>query len=452
MIATIDSLIPTCCCPATLAVTPLSLCAQTFRDFRIVISDQSEAARSAGREESDSPLLQGEGQGERLTEAYRTLENTHSNSSLHPYSSSQPALMEQWADARNILVMRLDNIGDVIMTSPVLRTIKENLPHSRITLMASPAGTQAASLLPWVDDVLTWRVVWQDLGRLAFDPVREWELIEMVRDRKFDAAIIFTSFSQTPHPAGYLCYLAGIPLRLGESKEWGGGVLSTEVKSAPDEIHQVERNLRLIESVGFQVSNRRLTIEIAEFARHSANAKLIEHGLTANAPYLLLNPWASCQARTYPWEGFAVAARQLAEITGWPVVVTGVEKDRDRTTPLLEALKPHAIDLIGATNLPELAALIADARLVLTNNTSTMHLADATRTPSVILYAGTDYESQWKPRHSCSRLLRQPTACSPCYAFTCPYNLECLDIPPETVVAAGLELLQINMQLSLERL
>lgn len=443
MTPAVDILMPSCCRTSPWPPLPNDRVSEAIRDREL-------AVRSAGRGELGSPLLQGEGQGQRFTEAYRIQENTHSTSSLH-FSSSKPTLLEQWADARNILVMRLDNIGDVIMTSPALRTIKENLPHSRITLLASPAGTQAASLLPWVDDVLTWRVVWQDLGRLEFDPVREWELIETIRDRKFDAAIIFTSFSQTPHPAGYLCYLAGIPLRLGESKEWGGGVLSTEVKSAPDEIHQVERNLRLIESVGFEISDRSLTIEIPDSARHTATAKLIEHGLTANAPYLLLNPWASCQARTYPWERFAVAARRLAEITGWPVVVTGVEKDRDRSTPLLEALRPHAIDLIGATNLPELAALIAGARLVLTNNTSTMHLADATRTPSVILFAGTDYESQWKPRHSLSRLLRQPTSCSPCYGFTCPYNLECLDIPLEKVVAAGLELLQINSQVSLER-
>jgi ADP-heptose:LPS heptosyltransferase len=124
--------------------------------------------------------------------------------------------------------------------------------------------------------------------------------------------------------------------------------------------------------------------------------------------------------------------------------VTGVPKDRDRSDPLLAALQPHAIDLIGVTSLPQLAALIADTQLVLTNNTSTMHLADATRTPSVIMFAGTEYESQWRPRHGPSRLLRQPTTCSPCYAFTCPYHLECLDIPPEQVVAAGLELLHIN--------
>lgn len=198
--------------------------------------------------------------------------------------------------------------------------------------------------------------------------------------------------------------------------------MSTEVKSVPDEIHQVERNLRLIESVGFQVSDRSLTIQIPDSAQQRTTILLNQYGLAADAPYLLLNPWTTCQSRHYSWERFAVAARQLAEITGWPIVVTGVEKDRDRSTLLLKALQPYAIDLIGATSLPELAALIARTRLMLSNNTSTMHLADATRTPSVILFAGTEYESQWQPRHCPSRLLRQPTPCSPCYSFTCPYN------------------------------
>ena len=65
----------------------------------------------------------------------------------------------------------------------------------------------------WVNEVLPWRVLWQDLGNLNFDSAREWELIETLRQRQFDAAIILTSFSQSPHPAALACYLAGIPLR-----------------------------------------------------------------------------------------------------------------------------------------------------------------------------------------------------------------------------------------------
>jgi ADP-heptose:LPS heptosyltransferase len=109
-----------------------------------------------------------------------------------------------WLSVRNLLVMRLDNIGDVIMTSPALRALRENLPDAKITLMASPSGSSAASLLPWIDQILPWRALWQDLGKLAFDPTREWKLIELLQARQFDAAIIFTSFSQSPYPAGFI--------------------------------------------------------------------------------------------------------------------------------------------------------------------------------------------------------------------------------------------------------
>lgn len=194
---------------------------------------------------------------------------------------------------------------------------------------------------------------------------------------------------------------------------------------------------------GLPLRDRSLSIEISAKAQQEAITQLARHGLSKDAPYLLLNPWTSCQSRNYDQGRFAAATLELAEITNWPVVVTGVAAFRDRSHSLIEALSPYAIDLIGRTTLPQLAAMIANAKLVLTNNTSTMHLADATRTPSVVMFAGTEYESQWRPRHSPSQLLRRPTLCSPCYAFTCPFQMECLDILPEEVVAAGLHLLGI---------
>ncbi|MBV9454071.1 MAG: glycosyltransferase family 9 protein [Rubrobacter sp.] len=347
-----------------------------------------------------------------------------------------------WAEARRILVMRLDNIGDVVMTSPVLRALKESLPASSITLMASPGGSKAVPLLPWVDEVLPWRVVWQELGnRLARDPAREWELIETLKEGRYDAAVILTSFKQTPHAAAYACVLADIPLRLGESKEWGGSVLTTEVPPARDELHQAERNLRLIEHAGFQVEDRSLGVSVPPRARKSTTALLKAHGVVPGTPYLLLCPWTSCQARTYASERFALATRRLSEETDWPVVVTGTEADQARSGELFSVLDGRSVDLVGTTDLCELAAVVEGARLVLTNNTSTMHLADALRTPSVVLFSGTELEEQWRPRDVSHRLLRRDTVCSPCYAFMCPYHLECLDIPPKEVVEASLSLL-----------
>jgi ADP-heptose:LPS heptosyltransferase len=358
-----------------------------------------------------------------------------------PPLSTPLSFPSPWQQVQNLLVMRLDNIGDVIMTSPTLQALRQNLPTAKITLMTSPAGAATAPLLPWVDQVLSWRTLWQDLGRLAFDPEREWQLIEMLRQHGFDAAIILTSFSQSPHPAALICTLAGIPLRVGESKEQDY-LLTDAIAPAPDYLHQVERNLRLIEAVGFQVESRRLVLHIPESARQTALQLPQRPGSPDDSPYILLNPWTSCPSRNYDPERFGIAARQLSRITGWPIVITGVERDRGQLPPLIEILGNRAIDLVGTTSLAELVALVDQAKLVLSNNTSLMHIADAVDTPSVILFAGTELESQWQPRHSAHRLLRRSTACSPCYAFKCAYQMQCLDISPDAVVAAGLELIQ----------
>ncbi len=348
--------------------------------------------------------------------------------------------MSDWLEARNILAVRLDNIGDVIMLGPALRAVKETLPQARVTLLGSPGGSAGASLLPWVDDVLTWRSLWQDLGHLPFDPSRERELIDMLAERKFDAALIFTSFSQSPHVPGYVCYLAGIPLRAGESKEFGGRCLTTELKGTPDEMHQVERNLRLVESLGFVARDRQLAVAIPEAARTSVPRMLSDAGLDPDEPYILFHPGASAPARRYPPERCGALARMLTE-HGWPVLVTGVEREAALLDEV-HAAAPEARMLIGKTTLPEYAALIERAALVICNNTLPMHLADALRTPVVTLFAGTEYESQWRPRATASMLLRRPTPCHPCYLFDCPIGLPCLDIPPEEVVTEAETLLQ----------
>src|SRR5438874_8225697 len=102
---------------------------------------------------------------------------------------------------------------------------------------------------------------------MPFHPARERELINILAERHFDAALIFTSFSQTPYVPGYACYLAGIPLRAGESKEFGGSTLTTELSGSLDELHQVERNLRLVEHLGFVARDRQLKIDIPQEAR-----------------------------------------------------------------------------------------------------------------------------------------------------------------------------------------
>lgn len=340
--------------------------------------------------------------------------------------------MSEWLSAHNILAIRLDNIGDVIMLGPALSAIKETSIDARLTLLASPAGATAVPLLPWIDDVIVCRATWQDVGgHMPFDPERELQLIKMLSERKFDAALIFTSFSQTPHVPGYVCYLAGIPLRAGESKEFSGGILTTDLHSAPDELHQVERNLRLVEHLGFVVKDRQLKIDIQEDARTAVPFLLARAGLSIDDPFIIIHPGASAKARRYPVDRYGTIARLLTR-RGWTVLITGVEREAALIEEILEHA-PQAHSIIGTT-LTEYSALIEQATLVICNDSLPMHLADAVKTPEIVLFSGTDYEEQWRPRATSSRLLRRETACHPCYLFECPIQLACLDISPEEVV------------------
>ncbi len=349
-----------------------------------------------------------------------------------------PVRLPDWSSIRRLLVVRLDNLGDVILTGPALRAIKQQWPGIHLTLLASPGGAPAAALLPWVDEVWIWRAVWQDLGRLVFDPARELAFIEELRRGVFDAAVILTSFSQSPHPVAIACAIAGIPVRIGRSRE-RGRALTSEVPNMPDELHQAERNLTLIEAAGVPVLDRLLEIRIPPRARLAAQQLLAERAVTGG--YLLLSPWASCQARTFDPRRFGLAARLLARATDLPVVVCGAERDRARASEVMEALGEWGIDLVGATDVCTFAALIADARLVLTQNTAALHLADALAVPQLVMYSGTELESQWAPRASPHRLLRRETRCSPCYRFECPFQRVCLDFPPEHVAEVGVSLL-----------
>ncbi|MDQ3932927.1 MAG: glycosyltransferase family 9 protein [Actinomycetota bacterium] len=331
--------------------------------------------------------------------------------------TGSPAI--DWAAVRRVLVVRLDNIGDVVLLGPALRTLRANLPQARQTLLCSPVGAQVAPLLPWVDDVVVRRVVWQDAsGTLPLDPDRELDLVSDLRAGAFDAAVIFTSFAQSPFPPAYACYLAGIAVRVGQSTEFGGSLLSHPVPAAPYEAHQVERSLRLLEGVGLRRAGEELELRVRPEDLAAARSVLARAGVPPATPYVMVAPGASCPSRRYEAGRFASAVKLLARHL--PVVVVGSAKERELAARISAGI-PGAVTLAGQTDLPALAGITQGAALVVTNNSASMHLADALRRPLVVLFAGTELESQFAPCSTPSRLLRRPTDCSPCHAFVCPY-------------------------------
>src|SRR5579859_7555770 len=175
---------------------------------------------------------------------------------------------QAWQSARRILAVRLDNLGDVLVTTPALHAIKVSLPGASLTLLASPVGAQVAELNPDIDDIIVYEAPWMDpWHKLLQDSQREQELIARIRQQHFDAAIIFTSYHQSALPAAYLCYLADIPLRLAASIDGPGSLLTTRHKHPERMMHEVERGLDLVSAIGMTPDERNLVLQVPATAR-----------------------------------------------------------------------------------------------------------------------------------------------------------------------------------------
>ena len=349
----------------------------------------------------------------------------------------------------NILAIRMDNIGDVVMVEPALRAIRKAYPQAKLTLLASPAGSQVAPLIPWVDQVISWRASWQELSEgYAHQPSEDEELIQQLRAGHYDLALIFTSFTQSAYPPAYACYLAGIPNRVGMSTEFGGAILTRWVKPPEIAEHQVERNLSLIKALGIPLDGTDIRLTIPPDVDIQADKLLQSLGIVEGTPFVTLLAGASASARRYPAQRYRQVAEGLVERAGVKVLLLGTSKEKEHIEPVIQAVDNRNIfSLIGETDVPLFAALISKSALVVANNSSGLHFADAFHRPMVILYSGTEYRSQWAPRNSPAILLKRETRCSPCFKLDCPYQMECLDIEPDEVTRLSVDLLKKNLAL-----
>ncbi|KVE24505.1 glycosyl transferase [Burkholderia singularis] len=333
-----------------------------------------------------------------------------------------------WERARRILCVRLDNLGDVLMTTPAMRALKESGAGRALTLLTSRTGAALADHLPMVDDVWTYDAPWVKHQDACGDPAADRGMIDKLQAGRFDAAVIFTVYSQSPLPAAMMCWLAGIPLRLAHCRENPYQLLSDRVPETEPHArvrHEVARQLALVRSVGANTSDWRMTFEPGDAARRALHARLRGALQRAGSPgrpdpararWLVVHPGASAASRRWPAERFGDAAARLASRFDG-IAVTGSVSERALVDAVCERVGPRALPLAGVLSLGELGALIETAELLLSNNSGPVHLAAALGTPVVDLYALTNPQhTPWRVPH---RALNADVPCRNCYRSVC---------------------------------
>ena len=351
-----------------------------------------------------------------------------------------------WRRARRILCVRLDGVGDVLMTTPAMRALRISGDGPRdLTLLASPAGADLLPLLPDVGEAMAYEAPWMK-GPTSPDATRDARMISALRERGFDAAVIFTVCSQNPLPAAMLCHMAEIPLRLALCRENPYGLLTRWIRDAEGERsrrHEVRRQLDLVSTIGAVPDRESMSIRVSGRAREEATSELAEASVARPREdrWIAVHPGASAPSRRYPEEGFAAVGDALAE-AGHRIVFTGSAAERDLIASIRSRMRRPSSSLAGRLTLEGLAAVLSLAPLVIANNSAPAHLAAAVGTPVVDLYALTNL--QHMPWMVPSRVLYHDVACKECLASVCPEGHHaCLRlVHPSAVVDAANELLR----------
>jgi ADP-heptose:LPS heptosyltransferase len=328
--------------------------------------------------------------------------------------------------AGTVLIARLDNAGDVLLAGPAVRAVAAHV--DRVVMVTGPHGSAAAEMLPGVDEVIEWCAPWIDPDPVPVTAEHVAALQRMVRAQAPRAALLLTSFHQSPLPLALLLRLAGVGWIGAISEDYPGSLLDLRhhVDGDPPE---AQRALELVCTAGYRLpagDDGRLAVR-----RPLPN---VEH-LTGGPGYVVVHPGASVPAREWPAQHCAQAVRALAS-AGHRVVVTGSACEQHLTG---EVASHTGIDLGGRTDLRTLAAVLDGACVVVAGNTGPAHLAAAVGTPVVSLFAPVVPAARWAPYGVPTVLLGdQHAPCRDSRARHCPVpGHPCLSgVDPTDVVAA----------------
>jgi heptosyltransferase-1 len=340
-----------------------------------------------------------------------------------------------------ILVIRASAIGDVVFASPMAQALRATYPGAHIAWLAEPGIHELLLPDPCVDEVIVWpksewRRLWRErrLGALA-TAVRAFA--RALRDKDFDLVLDLQGLLKS----GLLAWFTRAPRRIGLGSREGSALLMSEViplGGAPERISS--EYLYCAQRLGLDCGDFRPRLAVDGAAEDRALALLAAHGL-APGGYAVLAPFTTRPQKHWFADAWQALAPALRERFGLTPVILGGPADREAADQLLAgtAVGAGAISLAGATRLPEAAALIRHAGLLVGVDTGLTHMGIAFATPTVALFGST--RPYLDTTRANARVIWLGLECSPCRRRpTCGGAFTCLrDITPARVLeeAAG---------------
>lgn len=359
----------------------------------------------------------------------------------------------------NILIVNPFGIGDVLFTTPLIHSLKDSFPKSKLGFLCNKRSSPLLRSNPFVDEIFIYER--DDFKQLLSVSRLEWlkgfsSFIRQIKMARFDLAIDLSLSSNF----GFFLWLAGIKKRVGYNYKNRGFYLTKSVKlSGYEDKHVVEYYNGLLELAGIEPKYQDLELYLRDEDRQFAESIFKEHHIDNSAPVIALSAgggasWGvEAKIKRWPEEKFALLVNKIIEKYKLTVIILGDLKESDLLLNIETGLQGKAINLAGRTTLTQSAAIINGADLFIGNDGGLLHIAVALKRKTISFFGPVDprvygpYPAD-EARHI---VLRKILECSPCYRRfrlnPCLRNRECLEkIDVDEVVAKLDRLLSEKME------
>lgn len=327
------------------------------------------------------------------------------------------SVYEETLRVKRILVIKLAAVGDVVLSLPSIRAVRERYPDGFITVLVGYKSRQIIRNCPYINDLIVYEHLSGRKSKISF-----LKVASLLRKEHFDIVIDL----QNNKLSRFLAYLSTASIRMGYGRNRWAFLLNVHVRDLGYSVSPVEDQARAMKLLGFESFNKDLELWVRPEEEEKIDDFLKSEWFHRQQTLVGINPGSSPRwpTKRWPTASFARLCDELAK-KNIRVVLTGGEDDKPIGDEILKLTKVRPMNAIGRTSITELGALLKHCGVFVTSDSAPMHIAASVGTPLVALFGPTDPNRHLVPSER-SVVIQKDISCSPCYLKTCPIGHICM--------------------------
>jgi len=322
---------------------------------------------------------------------------------------------------KRILIVRTDRIGDVLLSTPVIKVLRDYYPNAYIAMMVGPYAKDIVDGNPYLDEVIIY-----DKDGKHKSWRRSIKFAQNLKKKRFDLAIIL-------HPTNrvhMVTFFAGIRRRIGYGRNFRF-LLTDRIKHTKQlgQKHELEYALDLVRYLGIEPKDKTLFMAIKPESEAWVEELFKQQGIKKTDRLLAIHPAASCPSKIWPNERFADVATRLIERYGFRVLVIAGPKDLALAGSVIKHMHHPVINLAGRISVSQLASVLKRCNLFISNDSGPVHIAAALGTPVISIFGRNQKglsPTRWGPTGKKDKILHKEVGCIECLAHNCTKEFACL--------------------------